>query len=169
MSENKKTEKAEMDPTVPEHRNPVAAVNNERVCWALQTLVAEVQELFPETPVDYGNPDGRNTLLDGQFDLTALDGEERADLASLLGLTEHDSRIETVVVEDDMVLVSIRSNPRTQDKRDPFGLGDALGIMADSEGSDGADPAFLAALTETRAEYREALDRLSDDETGGSL
>lgn len=126
-----------MDPSLREDVVGAPAVNSQRVCWAAKTLVAEVEELFPETPVEYSNHDGRNTALDVTFDLTTLDKNERADLVALLSLFDLDAdpRIDAIIVGGghmaDQVLVSFHANPRTQDSRAPFGLGDALDVLSD--------------------------------------
>lgn len=130
-----------MDPSARETTTPVPSSNHPRVAYALQTLVAEVRHLFPETPVEYSNVDGRNTSLDATFDLTVLDSEDRSAFRDLMRLTTSDERVAEVLTEDDQVLVSIRSNPRTQDSREPFGLNDAWLVMhedADASG-DGFD------------------------------
>lgn len=123
-----------MDATIREERVGTPAVNRQRVCWAAKTLVAEVDELYPEIPVEYSNHDGRNTALDVTFDLTVLDSTDSDMLVTLLELTSSDSRIAYVIVGDeDVVLVSFEGNPRTQDSRDPFGLSDALGVLTEGD------------------------------------
>lgn len=132
MSDKKTSEMPEpMDVTAREARVGTAHHNHSRVCYAIKTLVAEVHELFPETPVEYSNFDGRYTALDVTFDLTVLDDEDEARLARLLSLIENDARVAEVIADEDgAALVSIRSNPRTQDMRDPFGLGPAYLLLA---------------------------------------
>jgi hypothetical protein len=119
-----------MDPTTKEARVGTPAANNERACYAAKTLVAEVNELFPETPFEYSNHDGRNTALDVTFDLNGMDNDAALDLHHVLGLIDSDARVAGVIVEDEAVLVSFRSSPRTQDLRDPFGLADALMVLS---------------------------------------
>lgn len=138
---SKKTDKAPepMDASAPENKNPVPVANQPRACWALATLVTEVTDLYPDIPVEYSNPDGRNTMLDASFDLTALAEEsDRVMLGDLIMLVQDDPRVSVVILEHDTyysaALVSMNSSPRTQDKRDPFGLGLALDILAE-EGS----------------------------------
>lgn len=135
-----KTDKAEtkmMDPTAREATVGAPAANNARVCYAAKTLVAEVEALFPETPVEYSNYDGRNTALDVTFDLTTLDEEDRATFIALFTLFDFDAdpRVDMVIPahEDAALLVSFKSNAQTQDSRDPFGLDEAWSALTDSE------------------------------------
>ena len=127
--ENKKTDP--MDPSIREQVIGTPATNNKRVCYAIKTLAAEVGELFPETPVEYSEYDGRNTALDATFDLTVLDESDRTLFRDLLRLCTTDERVREVLTEDDQVLVGIKSNPRTQDLRDWFNLADAWLVMAE--------------------------------------
>lgn len=135
---SKKTEMPQpMDPSIREEGIATMHVNRKRPCWAAKTLVSEMDVLFPETPVEYSNYNLRNTALDVTFDLTTLDSTDREMAANLLELTSSDSRIEDVIVGagdmDGQVLVSFIANPRTQDSRAPFGLGDALDVLADDD------------------------------------
>lgn len=117
-----------MDPNVPYTDNPVNK-NRQRTCYAIQTLVAEVDALFPDVPTESSNYDGRNTALDVTFDLTPHDDAERAYLRALLGMIQRDPRVQEVIYDDTLVLVSMHSNPVTQDSREPFGLDDAYEIL----------------------------------------
>lgn len=148
-----------MDPSIREGRVGTPQANTERPCWAISTLNEEVWALFPETPVEYSDVNGRNTALSVTYDCTALDVEtDRIDLPNLLALIRDDARVDQVLISKDdekvnidYVLVQMRSNPRTQDNREPFGLADALLIMAEAdETEDGAfsDPALHAAMTD---------------------
>ncbi len=134
-----------MDDSTREVATPVASTNAARPCYAIKTLVAEVLALFPETPVEYTNYDGRNAALSVSFDMTSLSEDDRIDMTNLMTLLNdpaynEDQRIEYVIVEDEQVLVTIRSNPRTQDSRARFGLADALSVLAgDEEPDDGTN------------------------------
>lgn len=121
------------EPMDPDAREGTAAprTNNQRPCWAIKTLVAEVHSLFPETPVEFSNYNGRNTALDVSFDLTTLDNDDAISLIEALALTQNDERVVGVVSEDGALLVSMRANPRTQDSREPFGVVQAYGILTD--------------------------------------
>lgn len=141
-----------MDAKIKEVLNPKPAANNRRVCWTLKTLVAEFAELFPETPVEYSNYDGRNTALDVTFDLTVLDEADRATVIAMFSLfdSDSDSRIAAVITDghwpegvDGAVLIGIQPGPRTQDSREPFGLGDAYMVLIEAEeGMDANSPGW---------------------------
>ena len=142
-----------MDDSVREAPVGTPSTNHQRVCGAIKQLVAEFHGLFPETPVEYSNYDGRNTALDVTFDMTALDAEtDRVDalnLLHLLGDPAHNAehRIDYVLVSesDAAVLVSMRSSLRTQDNREPFGLAEALSVLA---GEDEDDDDYRGTLSE---------------------
>lgn len=126
---------------VPQPMDPGAAegqatpqTNQRRVCYSLQTLVSEFNSLFPETPVEYDSYDRRNTALDAIFDLTVLDSDLRELAAQLLRLIEADHRVMDVTSDEGLVSVAIKSDARTQDLRDSFGLNDAWMILI-GEGS----------------------------------
>lgn len=121
-----------MDPSIIENKTPVAKANNPRVCWAIKTLNTEVWSLFPETPVEYSNVNGRNTALDVTYDLTGLDAGDIYDFVTLLRLIEDDERVAEVLTDkEEHVLVSMRPNPRTQDSRESFGLHQANLILSE--------------------------------------
>lgn len=133
MSKEKEDPKVKpMDASIRESRTGTIHVNQQRPCYAAKTLVAEVTELFPETPFEYSNYDGRNTALDVSFDLTMLDHEDTASLIALLTLFDFgaDPRINLVIEEDEVVLVSFRPSARTKDSRESFGLADAWDIFS---------------------------------------
>ena len=128
-----------MDSSTIEHAVGSAAVNTGRVCYALKTLVDEVHELFPETPVEYSDYDGRPAAHGAQFDTTVINVPEDRDMfVALLELTSTDERVEEVIYEEDIVLVAIIRNPRLQDSRDSFGLREAFDIITSDEGLDGS-------------------------------
>ena len=134
MSKKEQADKSQpMDPTTKEVLVGTPQINRQRVCWAAKTLVAEVDELFPETPVEYSNYNGRNTALDVTFDFTVLDLPDRDTAIALLELLSTDSRVDEVIEGgaqmDAQVLVSFKPNATTQDSREPFGLGDALVVL----------------------------------------
>lgn len=127
------TKSEPMDAAIREARTGTPATNSERACYAAQTLADEVRSMFPETPVEYSNYNGRNTALDVSFDLTGMDESERSDLMPLLTMVEDtDLRVREVLAEDGSVLVSFWPSPRTQDSRDSFGLADALMVLAET-------------------------------------
>lgn len=119
-----------MDAGAPERAEGTALPNHKRVCHAIRTLVAEVHDVFPETPVEFSNFNGRNTALSVSFDLTALDQIEAADLVMVLSLMDHDERVAEVIAEDNsQVLVAMKNSARTQDNTEPFNLLDALSVL----------------------------------------
>lgn len=124
-----------MDTSIREEAVAVPVTNNQRVCWAAKTFVAEVNELFPETPVEYSNYDGRNTALGVTFDLSMLDSSENQLLVDLLTMKPYDPRIIEVAADYDTQSVYLRfkADPRTQDLRDPFGLADAYEVLIEDE------------------------------------
>lgn len=162
-----------MDVTAHEVAVPEAVTNESRVCYAVETLVAEFRALFPETPVEYIEVNGRNTALGVVFDLTTLDADTaRIDAGQLLRLLgdeayNDDPRIATVVVDNDTetAAVVMHNNPRTQDSREPFGLADAWSVLTgasepDAEAEDEADLIWDGG---------DAVDAGSDVVDGGSL
>lgn len=141
-----------MDPSAPETKTPPTGEvggmsNTARVAYAIKQLVKEVEELFPETPVTYGNINGRNTALSVEFDLTSLDKSEREALTNLAGLVESDPRVLDVLPLSESVLITLRANPVTQDSREPFGLADALHVLADPDDEDEQEPLFMLEPT----------------------
>lgn len=148
MTKDKNMPKA-MDDTISEAAVGVAPTNHPRVCGAIKRLVSEVEALFPETPVEYSNYDGRNTALDVTFDLSSLDEDAAVDLTTLLGLVEADHRVVEVQVDGTEVLVSMLSSARTQDIRDSFGLAEALHVLADPDDVDEDSGGFLTEFVGT--------------------
>lgn len=115
-----------MDNRIQEAAVGTPATNNQRPCWAIKTLVAEVLSVFPETSVEYSNYNGRNTALDVTFDLTGIDSDLRGAVSDVLDLLSLDVRVARAFTEEDQMLVSITSSPRTQDSRETFGIDSAL-------------------------------------------
>lgn len=128
------TEPQPMDATITEATTGTAHVNHQRQCYAMETLIKEVLDLFPDTPFEVSNFDGRNTGHDVTFDATAVPEDERTTFNNLLLLTETDIRVKTVTVADDEVLVEFTNDPRFQDMRLTFGLTSAYMILVDTEG-----------------------------------
>ncbi len=126
-----------MDATIREEKTGVAKANNQRVCWAIKTLVAEVHALFPETPVKYSDYDGRNTALTVAFDCSELDENTQEVLVSLFRILDTDPRVEDVDFAEDRAFVAMKSNAVTQDSRETFGLNVAYEIL--TEGEDDAE------------------------------
>lgn len=118
-----------MDSAVREALVGTPATNNARKCYAMETLISEVAELFPETTYEIAGIDGRNTALEVVFDISMLDTEDRERLLGVLMLTVHDPRVEEVLHDSDSVVVAFLSNPRLQDLRDTFDLSGAYGVL----------------------------------------
>lgn len=132
----KKTTKADeagqpMDPAAREAATAEPTENTKRVCYALRTLVGEVAELFPETPIEWTDYDGRNTALGVTFDLTA--NPDGAALGELLLLTKTDHRVLDVIVENGAAFVTMHSSARTQDLRDSFNLDAAYEVLVEGD------------------------------------
>lgn len=131
-----------MDATAPERKTGEVATNNQRVCYSLVTLNTEINDLFPGGPIpEFTQPDGRNTLLAVEYDLSMMDEDDRIDLTALLSLLadtvkRSDSRLASVTIDDELqtAYIEVRSSLRTQDSRESFGLVEALHVLSgDSE------------------------------------
>jgi len=154
---SKTTEKGQpMDAAIRENTVGTATTNRKRNCYAMNTLIAEVTDLFPETSYEVSNYDGRNVAHDIQFDITSVPDDEQDLFILLMGLLvssdgshphNADPRIAEVSIDPEGVLVSFRASARTQDDRSPFGLADAWEIVVD-------DGAFHIAM-----EYVEEVDQ----------
>jgi hypothetical protein len=138
-----------MDTSVREALVGTPASNTKRTCHAIKQLVAEVAGLFPETPVEYSNYDGRNTALDVTFDMSVFHSTGETLFASLLSLVESDERVREVIDEDRKFLVGMVSSPRLQDSRAPFGLDDAYAVLV------GLDDEFTGEIRPEHSEWLE--------------
>lgn len=134
MGKNKKSDETPqpMGQGVVKVDKPVPGVNRQRPCYALVTLVDEVVDLFPEVTSTYDGVDGRGAALQGVFDATDLEPEVREDFFFLLSSLENDPRVKDVVVDGSTLILGFHSNPRTQDSREPFNLGDALLVLVET-------------------------------------
>lgn len=134
-----------MDDGIREEARGVPRANHPRVCGAIKQLVSEVTALFPETGMAYDDLDGRNTSLSVTFDFSALDEDtDRVDASYLIrvlidGAYNDDPRIWRGSVSDDgsSAYVLMRSSLRTQDNQNPFGLAEALTVLAGEDESEG--------------------------------
>lgn len=132
---SKDSKQQPMDPSARETATPEVATNAARVAYALKTLVAEVLALFPETPHEFGDVDGRNTALSVTFDTTPMDGLDRDAFTGLLDAVKTDARVAEVTSEDDLTYMLLRASARTQDDRSSFDLADIwLDMNTDHEG-----------------------------------
>lgn len=146
MASKRKTEQGPkspqpMDPQVREVEKPVAYTNNRRNCYALDTLVKEVLELFPETKYEVSEYDVRNSALAVTFWFGSGSITGGSSLAGdLLALAVTDDRIDVVEVtglptnSDEAVYVRFLPSARTKDSRATFSLAEAWDILeADME------------------------------------
>lgn len=118
-----------MDPSFNESSTGQVHVNHKRNAYALVQLVDEVRRLFPETPYEFANYNGRNTAMSVVFDLTVMDNDDAITFGQLLGLVKTDPRILDVIVDDDAVLVDLFPSARYQDNPDSFNLAETYEIL----------------------------------------
>lgn len=151
---NKRTRKTTKKPVAKVTENavvehpPIASSttgNNPRLAYALVTLINEVKGLFPEVTYSALGYDGRNTALGVDFDTPT----EQAGLPDLLNLIASDPRVRSVTRQSSSsTVVFLRSDPRTQDSRDPFDLNRAWLVLSEDEQSDDSPDAHDDALYE---------------------
>jgi hypothetical protein len=132
-----------MDATIRETAEPVAALPNQRLAYAAKTLLAEVADLFPDATYVEGERNGRGVLIGLTFEMASLTDDDAADLANLLTLLHDpahnvDGRIEDVTHDEPehLIAVTFRNQPTIYDSRAPFGLADALSVLAGSPDDD---------------------------------
>lgn len=144
----KSDEPTPMDASIRERATGTTASNTQRVCYAIKTLVAEMHALFPETPVEYSDYDGRNTALAVSFDLSPLDEETGTTVLALFTLFDFDAdpRIASVDADGPVVLISFRANARTQDSREPFGLAEAWEVLTEGDDGTGVEDVLIGWL-----------------------
>lgn len=125
-----------MDPTAREGASPGLYVPRERLPYAMEQLISEVEALFPEVAHTESRRNQRGVAFDVQFDLTGLDADLRDDAITLFDLLgdpayNEDQRIEEVVTDqlEWEVLVSFRNNVQIMDDRTAFGLGEAWTVL----------------------------------------
>lgn len=134
-AEKKTTEDAAlapMDPDAPEIPAGTAPVaNRQRNAYAIDTLISEVLEVFPETTHEVSGYNQFNTALH-----VAFHPEEFERVDEVLSLIEVDERVQEVLVEpeDRTILVALHPNMRLQDLRDPFNIKHAWAILAEKYG-----------------------------------
>lgn len=134
MSKSDKTPEP-MDASASEQKTGTAASNTPRACYAIKTLIKEVNDLFPETTHTVGNYSGRNVGLSVAFDLSELDDEDQIAVTDLFKILDSDIRVAGIVTdtENSVVTISMKPSARTQDSRDSFGLGVAWEILTEGE------------------------------------
>ena len=118
-----------MDDSAVTHAIGTPAVNNKRPCWAAQTMVEEFTELFPETNHEFTGFNGRNAALEVLFDLSMLDFGDLETAQDLLTCSRVDPRVAHVMQQGDQAVVAFKNLPLSYDLRQPFGFGEALGVL----------------------------------------
>jgi hypothetical protein len=131
MADDKKNEP--MDKTMPEGE-AVMYVNRPRNTYAMDQLIKEVTNLFPETEYEVSHRNQRNVAFDVQF---ALMPGGYMGLRDLLHLIEDDIRVVDIVADAEGVLVSFRNNPVIMDDPTPFNLEAAWEVMDEGQSYDG--------------------------------
>lgn len=126
---NKTKDVEPMDDSAFVHAVGTPAVNNQRPCWAAQTMVDEFTELFPETNHEFSGYNGRNTAVSVIFDFSMLDEDSLVAAQNLILCTRVDPRVMESVVDEDRAAVDFWNVPTTYDSREPFGFGEALGAL----------------------------------------
>lgn len=120
-----------MDTSINEQTVGTPHANRQRNAYALVQLVDEVRSLFPETPYEFSNYNGRNTAMSVTFDMTGMDNDDAILLIELLALIKADTRVLDVIEDDGQVLVDLFPSPRYQDIRDSFHLADAYTVLTE--------------------------------------
>lgn len=132
MSKNAET--TPMDPSAQEvsGTNRVSS-NTARNVYAMDTLIAEVLDLFPETVVETNDVDGRNAAHTVGFSVEGR--EEKPILLTILELLVSDPRILSVGADDEvgLVWVAFTHNARLKDSREPFNLSAAFSVLIEQE------------------------------------
>lgn len=105
---------------------------NKRECWAIQTLVSEVESLYPGVTHEFSD-----LSEDGSYLSVVLTEHSKPyTLGSLLMLASGDPRVDFVINGADdkegSTLVVMVDHFFTKDTRDPFNLADAAAILGDA-------------------------------------
>lgn len=139
-------------PMDPDH-TPNSGASSARVrnAYALDTLIEEVTDLFPETTYEVGEPTQWNARTSVVFVTDGIEG-----LAGLLPLLASDERVKEITEDEKEGLVEIALLPslRSMDGRHPFGLAEAWGVISEDN-----DEMFI----------RQDEGSWPDLDTGGSL
>lgn len=124
---------APMDQTVREVGAPQDFTPRPRDCYAVLTLITEVNAMYPDVEVEPFNPNGRGVNIS-----VAIYDHEEPDLIALLPLIGDEPRVEVVerVMSDrpGFTVVHFVNNPVTYDLRAPFGLVDAYKVLSTEDG-----------------------------------
>lgn len=133
MAKQEKKAAEPMDPSARETAKPEAVVRNVRHAYALETLVAEVETVFGEAIVTYGDPNNWQVIHEVTFE-TPDSSPMLAEV--LLEVARQDERLMgDVYLDDDLsqAFVQFWPNPRIRDSRDGFGLAEILAVFSEDE------------------------------------
>lgn len=108
-------------------------MNSPRDCYAITTLIEEVESVFPEIGCVTSDRNGWGVALCVTFDLTSLDVPDRTPAAQVFDLLDSDERVHMVIIEDDAALVSMVGRPSVYDGRAPFHFRDAYTTLVKAD------------------------------------
>lgn len=120
-----------MDADAPERAVAAPTANRQRECYAMMTLRSEVETLFPETSISFGDPDGWGVKHEIIFDMSMLDEAEFKSASLLLSMSLLDDRVVAFAKdeEEQSMAVEFVTDRRYRDSRETFGLDDAWLIL----------------------------------------
>lgn len=127
-----------MDPSINETATPVQRSANPRNAYTIDTIIAEVLAIYPDTPYEVGDRTALNVATSVRFDLVgaaapdlddSTDAVSLPDLLALLDVT--DPRLAEISPSEGYVRV--RASARTQDSREPFGFAEAWDTLIGPE------------------------------------
>lgn len=150
MSDNNPKAAEPMDPHAKEGKSPERVTRAVRNAYALDTLVAEVETVFGEAVVTYGEADEWQVVHEVTFE-TDPDAET-ANLAEVLTTIVVDPRIASVTSDEDQVLVEFKTKRGTRDDRDGFGLAEVVAVYLEDDldragDTEPAEPVYLSNAT----------------------
>lgn len=104
-----------------------------RKCYAMRTLIAEVEALYGAVPYDLGSAHRRNVALSVVFADPETDEPVRLD--DLLIVLRGDERVRHVLYDTTAgeTLVQFRDNVVLMDTATPFGLAEAYEMIAEDD------------------------------------
>lgn len=117
-----------MDASAVETPTPQPITTRPRTAYAVDTLITEVQAIYPDMEVETFGPNGRGVNLD-----VAFYDDDEPDLQALLGLVESEPRVAEVMrsTNDNCTIVAINNDPAIYDSRDSYGLVDAYKVLSE--------------------------------------
>lgn len=102
-----------------------------RNVYALDTLLREVDGIFPDMPFEIVGKSRFGAGIAVQFETTG--DLDLIGLYALLNLIKDDNRVQDVTTEDVYVVVEFWDAPPIMDLRDPFNLAAAWAILNDPD------------------------------------